>query len=70
MIIEKISGDSIGRLDIYPNDPEETRGFWLGVPWHGKGYMSEAVKVTTDYAFDVLGMKEMIFGNAKPISET
>jgi [ribosomal protein S5]-alanine N-acetyltransferase len=31
------------------------RGFWLGVPWQGKGFMSEAVDIVTDYWFDELG---------------
>jgi RimJ/RimL family protein N-acetyltransferase len=32
----------------------KNRGFWLGLPWHGKGLMSEAADVVTDYWFDVL----------------
>jgi ribosomal-protein-alanine N-acetyltransferase len=31
------------------------RGFWLGLPWHGQGLMSEAAVWTTDFWFDVLG---------------
>ncbi|MGC1187936.1 MAG: GNAT family N-acetyltransferase [Candidatus Acidiferrales bacterium] len=31
------------------------RGFWLGLGWHGKGLMTEAVDAVTDYWFDVLG---------------
>src|SRR5690242_1028408 len=30
------------------------RGFWLGLPWHGQGLMSEAVDAVTDYWFGVL----------------
>ena len=30
------------------------RGFWLGLPWHRQGLMSEACEVVTDYWFDVL----------------
>ena len=32
----------------------ENRGFWLGLPWQGRGLMYEACEVTTDYWFDVL----------------
>lgn len=32
------------------------RGFWLGLPWQGRGLMTEAVEVVNDYWFDVLGM--------------
>jgi ribosomal-protein-alanine N-acetyltransferase len=31
------------------------RGFWLGLPWQGKGLMTEAVIAANDYWFDVLG---------------
>jgi ribosomal-protein-alanine N-acetyltransferase len=30
------------------------RGFWLGLPWHGQGLMSEACDAVTDYWFDEL----------------
>ncbi len=30
------------------------RGFWLGLPWHGQGLMTEACEAVTDYWFDVL----------------
>jgi RimJ/RimL family protein N-acetyltransferase len=31
------------------------RGFWLGLPWQGRGYMSEAANRVTDYWFEELG---------------
>lgn len=34
---------------------EINRGFWLGVPWHGQGLMSEACDAVTDYWFEILG---------------
>jgi RimJ/RimL family protein N-acetyltransferase len=34
--------------------PGANRGFWIGMPWQGQGFMSEAVEVATDYWFDVL----------------
>ncbi len=33
---------------------ENHRGFWLGLPWQGKGLMSEAADVVTDFWFDTL----------------
>jgi ribosomal-protein-alanine N-acetyltransferase len=30
------------------------RGFWLGRPWQGRGYMSEAVERVTDFWFEEL----------------
>lgn len=35
------------------------RGFWLGLPWHGLGLMSEAVIPTSDFWFDVLGFPRL-----------
>jgi RimJ/RimL family protein N-acetyltransferase len=34
--------------------PQQNRGFWLGLPWHGQGLMTEACDAVTDYWFDVL----------------
>jgi len=31
------------------------RGFWIGLPWQGKGLMSEAVETVTEYWFNELG---------------
>lgn len=33
----------------------DNRGYWLGLPWHGRGLMTEAVIAVNDYWFDVLG---------------
>jgi len=30
------------------------RGFWLGLPWHGQGLMTEACQAVTDYWFNTL----------------
>lgn len=30
------------------------RGFWVGLAWQGKGYMTEACHAVTDYWFEVL----------------
>jgi [ribosomal protein S5]-alanine N-acetyltransferase len=34
---------------------DENRGFWLGLPFHGRGLMSEACDAVTDYWFQTLG---------------
>jgi ribosomal-protein-alanine N-acetyltransferase len=34
---------------------EHNRGFWLGLPWHGRGLMSEACAWANDYWFETLG---------------
>lgn len=44
----------IGRISL--NQCEgNNRGFWLGLPWQGRGLMSEAAAWSNDFWFDVLG---------------
>ena len=44
----------IGSISLMKQE-NHNRGFWLGLPWHGQGLMSEAVDAVTDYWFDELG---------------
>ena len=44
----------IGCISLVRGD-EINRGFWLGVPWHGQGLMTEACNAVTDYWFETLG---------------
>jgi ribosomal-protein-alanine N-acetyltransferase len=44
----------IGCISLMKGE-EINRGFWLGVPWHGQGLMSEACGAVTDYWFETLG---------------
>ena len=43
----------IGSIGLM-KDEHKNRGFWLSLPWHGQGLMSEACDVVTDYWFEVL----------------
>ncbi|MGA2851628.1 MAG: GNAT family N-acetyltransferase [Terracidiphilus sp.] len=43
----------IGVINL--REGKENRGFWLALPWHGHGYMSEATAWVNDYWFDRLG---------------
>ena len=54
----------IGVIDLWRPGHPEHRGFWLGRPFWGQGFMSEAVIPITDYAFDFLGFETLIFANA------
>jgi RimJ/RimL family protein N-acetyltransferase len=47
-------GQLIGSVALMRKE-NHNRGFWLGLPWQGKGLMTEAVEAVTDYWFDVLG---------------
>jgi len=44
----------IGSIALIKDGPN-SRGFWLGIPWQGRGLMTEAVIALNDYWFDVLG---------------
>ncbi len=53
----------IGALSLHRDD-RMNRGFWLGLPWQGKGFMTEAVSATNDYWFDVLGFNVLRMSKA------
>jgi ribosomal-protein-alanine N-acetyltransferase len=44
----------IGAISLHKSKPDN-RGFWLGLPWHGQGLMTEAVIIINDFWFDTLG---------------
>jgi ribosomal-protein-alanine N-acetyltransferase len=48
----------IGAVALYRHDTNN-RAFWLGVPWRGRGLMSEAVEAATDFWFESLGFDEL-----------
>jgi [ribosomal protein S5]-alanine N-acetyltransferase len=43
----------IGAIALKTHD-EDHRGFWLGLPWHGQGLMSEAAAWTAGFWFETL----------------
>jgi len=54
----------IGCVHLWREGKPEHRGFWLGKPFWGKGYMTEAVFPIMDFAFHKLGFEKLIFANA------
>jgi RimJ/RimL family protein N-acetyltransferase len=48
----------IGSISLMKAE-NNNRGFWLGLPWHRTGLMSEAVEVVTGYWFNDLGFSVM-----------
>lgn len=44
----------IGAISLVKGD-QDNRGFWLGLPWHGQGLMSEACAWANDFWFETLG---------------
>jgi ribosomal-protein-alanine N-acetyltransferase len=64
----KSAGDDllIGAIELTPTNPEDSRGFWIGLPYQRQGYMTEAVAAVNDFAFDVLGVSHLLLNNAEP----
>lgn len=65
-ITEKEAVDElIGVIDYMAEDTGAGhRGFWLGLPWQGRGYMTEAVIAVQDYLFFDMGLERMVVTNA------
>jgi RimJ/RimL family protein N-acetyltransferase len=55
----------IGSITLRING-QGNRGFWLGLPWHGQGFMTEAAEAATDFWFEVLKFRVMRVPKAAP----
>lgn len=65
--LKSVPGKLIGGISLM-TDQEDNRGFWLGLPWHGQGLMSEACGAVTDFWFDEL--KFPVLRTSKPIANS
>jgi RimJ/RimL family protein N-acetyltransferase len=56
----------IGTIELHPNATleEDARGFWLSEEFWGQGLMTEAADCVLDFAFDEVGMSEIVLTNA------
>ena len=69
-IVDKESGTAIGSIslklkgstDLTDREDECEIGYWLGVPYWGKGLMTEAAKELIRHAFEDLGMSRVWAG--------
>jgi RimJ/RimL family protein N-acetyltransferase len=43
----------VGGINVRKGE-HKNRGFWLALPWHGRGLMTEAVEAVNDFWFDTL----------------
>ena len=62
-----LKGDDrlIGVMDYVAEDNVAgNRGFWIGLNWHGQGYMTEAADAFHYYAFEHLRRTKLTFINA------
>jgi uncharacterized protein (DUF952 family)/RimJ/RimL family protein N-acetyltransferase len=59
-IIESASGQPVGMTDIRPmEDFRADVGIWIGQPYHGRGYGTQAVRLLVEYGFGQLKMAKI-----------
>ena len=64
-LIAARSGAIVGACGLATLDSETPEiGYWLGVPFWGKGYATEAARALIDHAFGDLGL-EVLLGGAR-----
>ena len=66
-IVLKETGLPIGSIGLHHNDlaekdDEAELGYWLGVPWWGRGIVPEAAQEMLRHAFEDLGLKQVWCG--------
>lgn len=67
-VVLKETGEVIGSIGLRQNSDlasgsgERELGYWLGVPFWGKGYMPEAAKAVLRHAFEDLGLETVWCG--------
>lgn len=64
IFLKENKDEVIGGVDLWRDGKPENRGFWLAKKHWGKGFMTEALKPVTDFAFNQLGFEKLVFANA------
>jgi len=61
VIVRRADGQLIGSVGLWPNylHRRAELGYWLGVDYWGRGYMSEAVQVIIDFGFAELELNRI-----------
>lgn len=52
----------IGAVSLHLQDPHRRGelGYWVGVPYWGRGYATEAARALTEYGFEELGLNRVV----------
>jgi RimJ/RimL family protein N-acetyltransferase len=58
----ELDGALIGMCGLDPRQDGAELGYWLGLPFWGRGYATEAARALIDYAFAKLGYEELSSG--------
>lgn len=58
------SGDLVGGVGLHPNNAHRRAeiGYWVGVPYWGKGYCTEAAREVIRFGFEDLGLNAITCG--------
>lgn len=65
VIVPDDVGQPVGLLEYRIGTEErDNRGFWLGKPYQGRGYMTEAVQAFQDYIFFERGVEQIVVQNS------
>lgn len=62
MVDERVSGRTVGCIDIFDFDPQHARagvGIYIHKDFREKGYASECLQMIIDYAFKTLHLKQI-----------
>lgn len=66
IIENKTTGQPMGLIDYEADEDipyRVIRGFWLGIPFHGNGYMTEAVNAGNKWVFENTEVREIYTSN-------
>ena len=64
IFLKENKNEIIGSIELLKNAQPGNRGFWLAKQYWGKGFMTEAIAPVTDYAFEYIKFKKLIFAHA------
>ncbi|REC48836.1 GNAT family N-acetyltransferase [Chryseobacterium pennipullorum] len=58
--IRNKNGEIIGAIGLHDRDDDKAElGYWIGIPYWNKGYVTEAAKAVVDFGFKTLGFNKI-----------